>query len=105
LIRPAAKAPRAPGGPKATRITARRVFLDWAPRKGVSRYRVYRRKLNRTWPKKPLTTVRFSAFVDRKVKPNTAYMYRIVGVTAKGKLTKPSRSIFVKTKRAARRGR
>jgi hypothetical protein len=99
------KAPAAPVRPHVARLTARRVFLDWPVRKGVSRYRVYRRQVGRAWPKRPLATVRRSAFVDKKVKPNTAYLYRIVGVTSKGKLTKPSKSIFVKTKRASGRRR
>ena len=86
-------------------MTAHRVYLDWLGRSGLVRYRVYRRKAGHAWATKPLATVRRSAFVDRKVKPHTRYLYRIVGITARGRLTKPSPSIAVTTKRAGKRRR
>lgn len=92
------KVPSRPGRPKALEVTSKLVKLDWPSRKGCVKYRIFRRLGGHHWPKRPLATVRVSAFTDHHVKPGRTYEYRIVGVTAAGKATKPSKTIKVKTK-------
>jgi hypothetical protein len=98
-----AKIPGAPRKPKVKSVSSKRVALDWPTLKGVTRYRVYRRLAGHAWPKKPLATVTSSSYVDKKVKPGKTYQYRIVGVTSANKLTKPSKTITVKTKKATKK--
>ncbi|HET6505636.1 MAG TPA: hypothetical protein VFG42_02495 [Baekduia sp.] len=94
------KVPAAPGRPKVKKVTSKLVVLTWASRKGVSKYRVFRRLKGHRWSKTALAVVKRTGYTDKHVKPGTTYQYRIVGVTADGKATQPSPAVTVTTKRA-----
>lgn len=94
------KVPAAPRRAKVKKVTSKLVVLDWPSRKGCVKYRVFRRLKGHRWTKKALAVVKASTFSDKRVRPGKTYQYRIVGVTAGGKATKPSKVLTVQTKRA-----
>lgn len=77
---------------KATKVSSSSVLLEWNASANATKYEIYRKKTNRKY--QLLNTTEQNSYVDKKLKKNTKYVYKVIAVNAQEKASKSSTITF-----------